>query len=67
MRKDRAMALCAALRSGLWDQVKNGLHHGADGYCCLGVACDLAGVNFRLQSVEERRELELIRLHTKGF
>lgn len=45
MIKEKAMELVAALRSGEYKQAKNRLKT-ADGYCCLGVACILAGCVF---------------------
>lgn len=40
-----------ALRSGKYDQTRGGLHHTAsahssrpEGWCCLGVACDIAEI-----------------------
>lgn len=38
-KKNRAK-LVAALRSGEYKQTQNQLYNG-DGYCCLGVACDI--------------------------
>lgn len=38
---DNAKKLIAALRSGEFDQIKRKLHTKY-GYCCLGVACELA-------------------------
>lgn len=35
----------AALRSGEYRQAKNALKT-ADGYCCLGVLCDIQGADF---------------------
>lgn len=37
---DFAKRWVAALRSGEFKQTRNRLHYG-DGYCCLGVACEL--------------------------
>ena len=36
----------AALRSGAYKQGRDSLKRG-DRFCCLGVACDLAGFNWR--------------------
>jgi hypothetical protein len=36
-------ALIDALRSGTYKQGRGQLHHKDQGYCCLGVACVLAG------------------------
>lgn len=36
--------LIAALRSGDYKQIRKRLHDGEDGYCCLGVACDVSGL-----------------------
>jgi hypothetical protein len=45
MIRERAMELVAALRSGNYIQGKNRLYdNGA--YCCLGVACLVAGKSF---------------------
>lgn len=41
-----------ALRSGKYIQAKGQLHDG-DGFCCLGVLCDVLGVNKEYD--EERR------------
>jgi hypothetical protein len=40
-KKHRA-ELVAALRSGKYKQGRHRLRDGSDGYCCLGVACDVA-------------------------
>lgn len=38
---DNAKKWVAALRSGDYEQCRSVLHVKDDGYCCLGVACDL--------------------------
>lgn len=43
MIKERAMELVAALRSGKYEQTHHRLRID-DGYCCLGVACDISGL-----------------------
>ncbi len=35
--------LLKALRSGDYGRIRNQLHDGKNGYCCLGVACKVAG------------------------
>ena len=42
MNKDIAMKWADALESGEYPQIKSFLHT-ADGYCCLGVLCELSG------------------------
>lgn len=38
----------AALRSGKYKQAKKKLHNSrTGGFCCLGVACDLAGIDLK--------------------
>jgi len=32
----------AALRSGKYEQIQGNLHRDNEGYCCLGVACEVA-------------------------
>lgn len=44
MKKDVAEKWVAALRSGLYKQGRNALK-SKDGYCCLGVLCDISGVD----------------------
>lgn len=55
MIKERAMELVAALRSGKYTQTHARLKR-TDGFCCLGVACDISGLgewkNFRHGSYE---------------
>ncbi len=38
---ENAKKWVAALRSGKYEQTTGRLHLKGDGYCCLGVACDL--------------------------
>lgn len=51
VNKERVEMLCQALESGKYKQTQNVLHQvnpeGADtvGWCCLGVACDIASLN----------------------
>jgi hypothetical protein len=45
MKKAFAMKWAKALRSGKYKQTKNVLFDG-EGYCCLGVACIVAGAKF---------------------
>jgi hypothetical protein len=40
MTKDFRDKWCAALRSGEYNQIQGSLHT-SEGYCCLGVACEL--------------------------
>lgn len=47
MIKERALELVAALRSGKYKQTKGYLHTDK-GFCCLGVATDLAGVTWKV-------------------
>lgn len=47
MIRERAMQLVAALRSGKYKQGVNALHQD-DTFCCLGVACDIAGAKWEL-------------------
>jgi hypothetical protein len=47
MYHDKAMELVAALRSGKYKQCKSALHT-TTGFCCLGVACDISGVTWRV-------------------
>lgn len=42
MNKEKAFELIAALRSGKYEQCAGRLHDEEGGYCCLGVASDLA-------------------------
>ena len=42
-QKEHRKELVRALRSGDYTQVKQRLHTD-DGYCCLGVACDISGL-----------------------
>jgi len=44
MIKERAMELVGALRSGRYQQTRNRLRTDS-GYCCLGVACAISGLN----------------------
>jgi hypothetical protein len=44
MIKEKAMELVAALRSGKYAQTKNTLRD-EQGFCCLGVACDISGLD----------------------
>lgn len=37
----RQLALVEALESGKYQQYRSALRHVVDGYCCLGVACDI--------------------------
>jgi hypothetical protein len=41
--KDRIELWCLALESGKYPQAKRKLRRG-DGFCCLGVACDISGL-----------------------
>lgn len=43
MNTENAQKLVAALRSGQYPQAKGALRK-AEGYCCLGVACDISGL-----------------------
>lgn len=45
-QKAHRAELVAALRSGKYTQTMNVLHN-TTGFCCLGVACDLAGVEWK--------------------
>lgn len=50
---DNIVKWCEALESGEYEQTKDCLHENGDGYCCLGVACELA----ILDGVAIRREV----------
>lgn len=41
---DNAKKWVAALKSGTYEQALSVLHVVDDGYCCLGVACDISGL-----------------------
>lgn len=41
MNQERAQLLIAALESGEYEQGQFALRNSANGFCCLGVACDL--------------------------
>ena len=43
MIKERAKELAEALESGKYQQTQKRLHD-KDGFCCLGVACDISGL-----------------------
>lgn len=43
MIKERADEWIAALRSGKYTQITGALHKD-NGFCCLGVACDISGL-----------------------
>ena len=45
-QKGHRVALVSALRSGKYKQGTSALRYH-DSYCCLGVACDLAGVEWK--------------------
>lgn len=45
MKKEEADLLVAALRSGKYKQNKGSLRRG-DAFCCLGVYCDIKGVEW---------------------
>ena len=49
MIKEKAMELVAALRSGKYLQGTGYLKSDYDHYCCLGVACEVAGVKANLK------------------
>lgn len=58
MLNDNAKKWVAALRSGEYKQTKEYLHD-PNGYCCLGVACDVAsksGLNLEVILTNEVRE-----------
>lgn len=44
MKRELAERWAAALRSGKYKQGKNALRTGKDTYCCLGVLCDIQGI-----------------------
>jgi hypothetical protein len=46
MKKAFAMKWADALESGKYKQTTERLFNGKNGYCCLGVACVLAGKKF---------------------
>lgn len=45
----------AALRSGEYEQAK-GVLRKADSYCCLGVLCDLSGIDTWAKDVEDMND-----------
>jgi hypothetical protein len=57
MKYDKAMELVAALRSGKYKQT-NGYLHDNKGFCCLGVACDLAGAKWHEAETDDYFELK---------
>lgn len=51
----------AALRSGEHSQVKGQLHRLGEGYCCLGVLCEVAikeGLNLRVEDLDGDRHYD---------
>ena len=53
MKKEIAEKWVAALRSGAYSQVTGALTYGGNGYCCLGVLCQMAaneGATHRFES-----------------
>ena len=44
MNADLKRKWLAALRSGKYQQAKAALHRQGDGFCCLGVLCDVSGL-----------------------
>jgi hypothetical protein len=46
MKKSIAMEWVAALRSGEYKQARGSLQQN-DGYCCLGVLCEVVGVEIK--------------------
>jgi len=54
MKRSKALELARALESGKYKQGSGALHPTARTYCCLGVACRVAGKKFTVQSGEYR-------------
>lgn len=52
MKKDIAVQWVAALRSGQYKQGKGKLRDKHDNYCCLGVLCDILGVEWFKNDIE---------------
>jgi len=44
MKKNKAMKLVKALRSGVYKQGRGVLVDGKDRFCCLGVACNISNL-----------------------
>lgn len=52
MKKAIATKWVNALRSGKYTQTQNCLYDG-EGYCCLGVLCDVLGKQFKLSAADD--------------
>ncbi len=56
----------AALRSGDYKQTKSCLHN-KDGYCCLGVLCDISGIGHWDQNKEVHGEIPYVASNGKRW